>query len=77
MIALKLVKTTSDKINTLFHATGQFIYCTDSKKSYFDHEDGSRYSDIDDNVVIGEVRSDFDNTESTIRFFIKFFCFIF
>ena len=71
MIALKLVKTTSDKINTLFHATGQFIYCTDSKKSYFDHEDGSRYSDIDDNVVIGEVRSDFDNTESKIRFFNK------
>ena len=48
MIALKLVKTTSDKINTLYHATGQLIYCTDTKKSYFDHEDGSRYSDIDE-----------------------------
>lgn len=71
MIALKLVKTTSDKINTLYHATGQLIYCTDTKKSYFDHEDGSRYSDIDDNLVIGEVRSDFDNTKSTIRFFNK------
>ena len=52
MIALKLIKTTSDKISTLFHQTGQVIYCTDTKDSYFDHEDGSRYSDIDDNLVI-------------------------
>ena len=55
MIALKLVKTTSDKITTLFNQTGQVIFCTDTKDSYFDHEDGSRYSDIDDNLVIREV----------------------
>ena len=70
MIALKLIKTTSDKISTLFHQTGQVIYCTDTKDSYFDHEDGSRYSDIDDNLVIREVKSDFGN-DTDKRFFNK------
>lgn len=69
MIALKLVKTTSDKITKLYHNTGQFIYCTDTKDCYFDHEDGARYSDLNDNVVIRDVKSDFN--DSNYKFFNK------
>lgn len=69
MIALRLVKTTSDKINLLYHSTGQVIYCTDTKDCYFDHEDGARYSDMKENLVIKDVKSDFD--DSPYKFFNK------
>ena len=69
MIALKLVKTYSTKIKEIQHSTGQFLYCLDTTECYFDHQDGVRYNDLNDNVVIRNVKSDFD--ENTFKFFNK------
>lgn len=61
MVQLKLTKITSSSIASTPFVIGQIIYCTDSKKSYYDHTNGQRYNGVETSLVIGDTYTDLES----------------
>lgn len=68
MIQLKLTKITSSSIASTPFNIGQLIYCTDSKKAYYDHTNGQRYNSLEDSIITGAAYADL---EANTKFYMN------
>jgi hypothetical protein len=69
MNQLSLKKITSSDLPSTAFVVGQMIYCSDTKKVYYDNTDGSRYNGLEDHLIIYDTYSEF--TSSTLRYMNK------